>query len=473
MGRSTSGNRMRSSVRWRSSRSHITKTRSAHSRSSRSTARVANRATPAERTSYRSSSRYRSSAVRLRSTLAVQTKRTRSLASVILLTAILEEAARPPASGTIAAAAAMNTERLLRDIERRLSGLGARTRAEVMDAVREEIARERRRQAPPSSVEVERERRAEAEALREVLEAINRQASLSETVDEVLKQLSRIVRFDSCSVALRDPDGQFRIIAGRGFPDPARIIGTTFRDTLSDELSASIVPVSLADVREDPRFVPVEGSEPIRSWAGIPLVVEGDTIGLLCLDRHRVEPFEEEDIHRAKAVAFSAAAAIRKAHLHEKVRRFATLMERVVQVDHAVFAGRNAEHVSRLILDGALKVGTYEGGLLVLDRGGSIVVAAASSALGIGVGSVAAKALAARATRRVPADQVKAVCRGGSFTLPEVPLYLVPVATPEVYLGTLVLQDAGGETPDDRVMDAYASRAAVAWFHSLRPGLPA
>ena len=60
---------------------------------------------------------------------------------------------------------------------------------------------------------------------------------------------------------------------------------------------------------------------------------------MLCLDRHRVEPFDEEDLHRAKAVAFSAAAAIRKAQLLEKVRRYAALMERVVKVDEAVFAG--------------------------------------------------------------------------------------------------------------------------------------
>ena len=51
--------------------------------------------------------------------------------------------------------------------------------------------------------------------------------------------------------------------------------------------------------------------------------MEGEVIGLLCLDRHRVEPFDEEDLHRAKAVAFSAAAAIRKAQLLEQVRRYA------------------------------------------------------------------------------------------------------------------------------------------------------
>src|SRR5689334_16072201 len=108
----------------------------------------------------------------------------------------------------------MNTERLLRDIEKRLAHLPETERGEVVDAVREEIARERRRLDPPTTVERERERRAEAETLRDILEAINRQASLDQTIDEVLKQLSRIVVFDSCSVGLLDA-GAFRIIGSR------------------------------------------------------------------------------------------------------------------------------------------------------------------------------------------------------------------------------------------------------------------
>src|SRR5689334_10115704 len=104
----------------------------------------------------------------------------------------------------------MNTERLLRDIEKRL--------AHLPETEREEVARERRRLDPPTTVERERERRAEAETLRDILEAINRQASLDQTIDEVLKQLSRIVVFDSCSVGLLDA-GAFRIIGSRGFAD--------------------------------------------------------------------------------------------------------------------------------------------------------------------------------------------------------------------------------------------------------------
>ena len=76
----------------------------------------------------------------------------------------------------------MNTDRLLREIGKRLGHLGQEERDEVLDAVREEIGRERRWQTVPDGpVEVERERRLEAETLRDVLEAINRPAGLDDT----------------------------------------------------------------------------------------------------------------------------------------------------------------------------------------------------------------------------------------------------------------------------------------------------
>src|SRR5262245_10030378 len=130
----------------------------------------------------------------------------------------------------------MNAERLLREVEKRLSGVDAGVRDQVLDAVRDEVRREHRR-APefPATVENERERRVKAETLREVLEAISRQARLEETIEEVLRQLARIVSVDSCSLALVEGDGTFRIIAGRGFGD-ADVVGRTFHDPLSDAI---------------------------------------------------------------------------------------------------------------------------------------------------------------------------------------------------------------------------------------------
>ena len=368
----------------------------------------------------------------------------------------------------------MNTDRLLRDVEKRLVHLAPSDRAEAVDAIREEIARERRHGIAPATVETERQRRLEAETLRAVLEAINRQGTLEETIEEVLKQLSKIVAFDSCSVALVDADDHFRIIAARGFPSTAEVIGVTFRNALTEILRRSTSPLAVGDVLDDERYQHgVAGTPPIRSWAGIPLLVEGEVIGLLNLDRHHVDPFEDEDLHRAKAVAFSAAAAIRKAQLLEKVRRYAALMERLVQVDQAVFAGRSSDHVLHLILDGALRVGTYRGGLLLLEvDGGTPLVAAASGDVGLRPGSAAPALLASRTALRLTPGEVGRLAVDSGITLPACGMFLVPVATADTHVGTLALLDPNGISTDDRLMEAYASRAAVAYYHSTRKTPP-
>jgi hypothetical protein len=368
----------------------------------------------------------------------------------------------------------MNAERLIREVEKRLVGLSESARAEVLDAMREEIGRERRRAEsdPSGTIEAERTRRVEAETLREVLEAINRQARLVDTIEEVLKQLARIVVYDACSLALLEPNGQFRILAARGFADPDKVVGLAFKDALSDEIRTNPQPLSLADVASDDRFAKIPGTEQIRSWAGLPLLVEGEVIGLLSLDRHRIEPFADEDLQRAKAVAFSAAAAIRKARLLEQVRRYAALMERTVAVDHAVFAKRTPAEVARIILEGAAHIGSYPAGMFVLagktlTLGAVVGDAFAETSL---VGKTAPPQLDGRETQRLAAEAAPAIGRALGISLPAVGLYLVPVATKDAHVGTLALLDPNGETADDRLMEAYASRAATAYLHALSQG---
>ena len=320
----------------------------------------------------------------------------------------------------------MNTDRLLRAVEKRLSGIPEAVRDEVMDAVREEIARERRGLEPSLTVETERERRVEAETLRAVLEAINRQARLEETIDEVLKQLDRIVAFDACTLSLIEVGGKTRVLAARG---------------------------------------PVEA--PAQTTAEIPLLVEGITIGLLALRRTQDEPFEDEDLHRARAVAFSASAAIQKARLLDQVHRYAELMERLVAVDQVVFAKEPLGNVAQAILDGAVKIGNYRGALLVITLDGAPrIAAAAGEELSAACGKPAPKALDVTTVGRLAPGAAAAVGTSLGVSLPATEIYLVPLATATARVGTLALFDPDGETPDDRLMEAYASRAAAAYLHA-------
>jgi hypothetical protein len=363
----------------------------------------------------------------------------------------------------------MNVDRLLREVEKRLETLSEAHRAEVLDAVREEIARERRRLEVGLTVEAERERRVEAETLREVLEAINRQARLEETIEEVLKQLAKIVLFDACTLALSDTEGRFRIIAARGFPEPARVLGQTFRNAVTDSIRESRWPATFADVTQEAGFTGIPEADAVQSWAGIPLLVEGDVIGLLSLDRHRAEGFDEEDLHRARAVAFSAAAAIRKAQLLEQVRRYAALMEQVVAVDHAVFAGAAAAEVAQAILEGAGRVGTYRSGALLLTgREGPRIAATFGDAFAGSEGRIMPSELDLTTTSRLDADRAARIGTALVLAKPLHGLYVVPLATSQTHMGALVLVDPDGDSPDDRLMEAYASRAAAAYLHAAQ-----
>ena len=363
----------------------------------------------------------------------------------------------------------MDSDRLLREVERRLVHLAEADRAEVVDAVREEIARDRRRLHPSLTVETERERRVAAETIRDALEAINRQARLEGTIDEVLKQLARIVSFDCCVLALAESDDTFRVLAVRGFMEPGAVVGTLVRDDLMQEIHSAHWPITIADVEKDERFVSIAVGPQLRSWAGMPLLVEGESIGLLTLGRSHVEPFTEDELHRAKALAFSAAAAIRNARILERVRRYALLMENVVAVDQAVFEGQQPREVSRTILEGALRLGSYRAGMIVLrGQAGAYVYAALGDAFAGAEGKPAPEELESETTTRVEAAEVPRIGRILGVSLPALEIFLVPFAAAVTHVGTLVLLDPDGETPDNRLMESYASRTATAYLRAAR-----
>jgi hypothetical protein len=362
----------------------------------------------------------------------------------------------------------MNIERLLRDVDKRLEHVDADVRREVADAIREEAARTRRFHDPAATLETERERRVEAELLRDVLEAINRQARLEDTIEEVLRQLARVVDFDSCSIGLFE-DGHCRIIAARGFEDSSKVVGLRFRAPVLDEMRERHWPLSLADVSADPRFAPqVEGGA-IRSWAGLPLLVEGQVLGVLNLDRQRVDPFSDDDLHRARTVAFSAAAAIRNATVLEHVRGYAQLMEVVGDVAAAVFARRPLDVLRQTLLRGALRIGRYSWGLLIERREGGAELVAACSAPehARAVGRAAPAELWTTELRRF--DAVASADLGTALDIEaEAGEWLaLPLRADERVPAVLVLLDTDGESPAERLLEAYASRAGEAYAHAL------
>jgi GAF domain-containing protein len=370
--------------------------------------------------------------------------------------------------------AELNIDRLLHDVEGQLAALAGEIgrdearRREVMDALREAVARERLRLDPDTTVERERERRQQAEELRAALEAVHGSARPEESLEEALKQLGRVVQVDFAAVAAAEPGGALRVAAARGAPS-AGLVGALLSDARVDGALAERRAVRVADSEAEG----VLGAVPtLRSWVALPLLLEGDVVGVLVAGRAALDGFTDEEVLRAKAVAFWAAAALGRVRQLDQLRRYTTLLEQVVDVALHVFEGEGAEALSRRILDGACRVGGYPGGLLALEKScGPVVSAAAGEGLAGALGRCVPTQLLSPRMRRPAPEEVAAVAEALGVALPADQVLLVPLATPEGSVGCFVLLDPNGESPEDRLLEAYASRVAAAWRHaSLRSG---
>ena len=272
----------------------------------------------------------------------------------------------------------MNIDRLLRDVEARLADWDEPQRLEVMDALREALARERRSLDPTFTVESERERRQNAEELRGALEAIHRSVRSPEALEEVLKQLERVVPTDFAVLAVAEPGAGLRISAVRG-AELAGLRGRAARGRPARRRSRarSGSRWRCATPRRTRRRFRSWARRRMRSWMALPLLLEGDVVGMLVAGRHALDTFSNEDVQRAKAVASWTAATLRRVQQLDQLRRYATLLEQVADVDQRVFSGESPDALAAAILEGACRVGSYRGGLLILQTPRGPVVAAA------------------------------------------------------------------------------------------------
>jgi GAF domain-containing protein len=370
----------------------------------------------------------------------------------------------------------LNIDRLLHDVEGRLAALAGEvgrdeaSRREVMDALREAVGRERLRLDPDMTIERERDRRQQAEELRAALEAVHGSTRPEEALEEALKQLGRVVQVDFAAVAAAQPGGALRVAAVRGTP-PDPLVGALLRDARVDGAVGERRAVQVADARAE-GALGLAGAPALGSWVALPLLLEGDGVGVLVAGRTAADAFTDDEVLCAKTVAFWAAAALVRVQQLEQLRRYSALLEQVVDVAQHVFEGEAADALCRRIVDGACRVGRYPGGLLVLHASHGPTVSAASGAgLEAAVGRPAPAELLSTSPRRLPAEQVPSVAEALGVALPADQVFVVPLATPEGSVGCFVLLDPNGESPEDRLLDSYASRVAAAWRHaSLRSG---
>ena len=176
-------------------------------------------------------------------------------------------------------------------------------------------------------VQTTRERAAQLEALTNAATTFTASLESDELVASLLDQLGPVLRYDTATLWLREKD-RLVVSAARGFPDTERRLGLTIAvedSALFKEMIRTGQGILVGDVRQDPRFPPLEA--PRLSWLGMPLISKNEVIGVLALEKWQSHFYNREHLQVGTTFASQAAVALENARLFKESLSRATELD--------------------------------------------------------------------------------------------------------------------------------------------------
>jgi GAF domain-containing protein/nitrogen-specific signal transduction histidine kinase len=167
-------------------------------------------------------------------------------------------------------------------------------------------------------VQTTQERAAQLEALTNAATTFTASLESDELVASLLDQLDPIIRYDTATLWLREKE-RLKVAAARGFPDTEHRLGLTLAvedSVLFKEMIRTGQGIMVGDVRQDPRFPPLEA--PRLSWLGLPLISKNQVIGVLALEKWQSHFYNREHMQVGTTFASQVAVALENARLFEE-----------------------------------------------------------------------------------------------------------------------------------------------------------
>ncbi len=160
-----------------------------------------------------------------------------------------------------------------------------------------------------------------SESLRKATEAITKDLDMNTVIESIVGGLRQVIPFYSAAVELID--GDQLLIVGGSWPGRDSFLGTRFTMEIGSPGY---------DVVRKKRIVLAEYAQKryhqfnrpdfafIKSWMGVPLLIEDEPIGMIAVDSEIERAFRKRHLEALKAFADIAAIGINNARLHEEVR---------------------------------------------------------------------------------------------------------------------------------------------------------
>lgn len=172
---------------------------------------------------------------------------------------------------------------------------------------------------------IEREQRLLAETLGEVFLALTAQTDLDAVLDEIFRQVARLVSYSAANIAMLEND-HLKIVRYQGY-QAFQVDSSSLRPEQSLEnlpLVAWAVqqrqPLVVSDIHHYSNWGKFLGASWVQSFIIIPICAQNQVLGLFRLDSDVPGKFSEQDSERLLPLAHAAAIAIENAQLYDRVR---------------------------------------------------------------------------------------------------------------------------------------------------------
>ena len=197
-------------------------------------------------------------------------------------------------------------------------------------------------------------------ALREIVRALSAAWDLDTTLDLIAQKTTEVMRVDSCTIYLLDPDGEsLRLQASTGLAK--RALGrSTLRvgEGMTGHAAAFNKPIFAADARQNPHFKWVDEAEEsgFVSLLAVPLDIEGKPIGALNVQTKDRREFTQVEVELLSLIGDLAASSLARAQLIDSQRRQIEELRTLAQVSEMVTSPLYLDEMLEIVSEMAAQI---------------------------------------------------------------------------------------------------------------------
>lgn len=236
----------------------------------------------------------------------------------------------------------------------------------------------------------ERKRAEQAEAIRLISQKVSEYREEKDLYPVVIDELSKIIPFDSLSI-WRISGRNLEVVNSKGFADENSIRKLKIPKNDPKYPNYRVLKnkrfMIVDDVLIDYRFIfekhDAFQSANIRSWMGVPIILDGRVVRMICFDHSTPNQFSEEMAILAETIATQLAIAIKNTSLNREEKRAAERLKKLNEIFQHISKSLNIDEVLKRIVDTAqIETQASHTGIVLLNSDGNAVSSIESKYIG-------------------------------------------------------------------------------------------